>query len=220
MVAIIVLLVSILLPSLRMVREAGRRSVCLTNLHHVAEAQQFYAHDNNQRSTRIVWPEVGQRAAEYGNIAWSLDAEYPVDTLGPVGVGLLVTGGYAPEDGHMFYCPSQTDWSCQYDNPFIGWAYFGEAVVEIFPQFGEEGPWVSTALFTRKTQELDGNIRALTGDMWYGRRWQTCHDAEGINVVYTDGSVQWLAGAGAMLDGCTDDEAGVESGWRLLDRQH
>ena len=46
-VAIIALLVSILLPSLSSARKKSRATVCLTNLHRLAHAVEFYLHNFN-----------------------------------------------------------------------------------------------------------------------------------------------------------------------------
>ncbi|MBN1344745.1 MAG: prepilin-type N-terminal cleavage/methylation domain-containing protein [Phycisphaerae bacterium] len=46
-VAIIALLISILLPSLGKAKENSRRSVCLSNLHHLGQTFQQYLHDYN-----------------------------------------------------------------------------------------------------------------------------------------------------------------------------
>jgi len=47
--AIISMLAALLLPALGRAREAGRRTVCLSNLHQVGVALQLYVQDNNNR---------------------------------------------------------------------------------------------------------------------------------------------------------------------------
>ncbi len=217
-IAIIALLTSIMLPSLSQSRQAARRAVCAANLHHIARAELMYANDHGDRTPRLRWPEAGGPDVREGNIAWTYDVQYPCDEAGPVGLGLLPSGGYVPEDGHLFYCPSQTAWSCQYDNPNIGWYYYGKAAPDFIPgTYRDDWTGVSLGYFSRRSQDLAGQVRALTGDMWYAGHWETCHNGRGINVAYSDGSVQWLMDDRSGFRGCPEAEGAVEQVWAHLD---
>lgn len=90
-VAIIALLISILLPSLRMARESGKASVCLSQQHQIGIGLAVYAHDNKgflprQYATWIEWlPEPTQRA--FGKSLGKMPAAFycPNDELAPDG---------------------------------------------------------------------------------------------------------------------------------------
>ena len=84
-VAIIALLVSILLPSLRQARELARRAVCQANQYHLAMAQSMYANENNGWTARISYMSsaqgshpggYGNENGVYGYAAWLSDLEY------------------------------------------------------------------------------------------------------------------------------------------------
>ena len=186
-VAIIALLVSILLPSLQQARALAYRALCTSNLHHIGIAIGMYASENTGRSPRLGYADADSR---YGYLAWHMDPEY--GEPGPVGLGLLVRDGYLSEDGHIFFCPSQTDWSCHYDS-VIGWHEWGNTDYLTTPGYTEQRAWVCLAYFTRRSKRLDEKTWAITGDMFYaGHHWDTCH-GDGIAIWYSDGSTRWFA---------------------------
>ena len=218
--AIIALVASIIVPWVRLSREAARRAVCRANLRHIGVAELMYADDNNAWTTRIVWSDMSGPDARYGNVAWCADALTSTGVTGPVGVGLLPAGGYTAEDGRLFYCPSQTAWSCQYDNPDIGWYFYGKSV-EYAPGY-QSDPFGAAFIgfFMRRSQRLLGPPRVIAGDMWYADHWRTCHDGEGISIVYSDGSVRWLTDDRAGFRVAAFEPAAVEQVWELLDEEY
>ena len=195
-VAIIALLVSILLPSLQQARELAYRAVCMANLHHVGLAQCMYAGENNGWTTRL---GLGGVDARYGYAAWFSDAEYGGDP-GPVGLGLLVRDGYLSEDGHILFCPTQTNFSHNYDG-VIGWKEWDNKGYLTTPGYESQRAWVALGYFTRISVKVDEDVRAISADMWYAQQWRDCHRGEGIAIWYTDGSVLWLDGGGNADEG-------------------
>ena len=186
-VAIIALLVSILLPSLRQARELARRAVCQANLHHVGSAVQMYATENVGWSPTLSHNDSDPR---YGYLVWFPDSEYG-GAPGPVGLGRLV-GQYTSEDGHLYFCPSQTNHVHSWEGE-LGWREWGNTGPISRPYL----TWpacVVIGYFTRQSQRLETQVRAITGDMFYAQHWRTTHDGIGINMWYSDGSTQWLAG--------------------------
>ena len=191
-VAIIALLLSILLPSLQQARELAYRAVCASDLHHIGLAELMYGQDNQDRTTRLMWSPWPEEEVRYGWCAWYVELTMPASKPGPMGVGLLVVGGYTSEDGHLFYCPSQTGIYCQHDGSnVLGWHNFGYTGLR--PEDGYPA-CVCTGYFVRNSQRLDAEPRALVSDMWYAGCHQECHRFEGFSLCSTDGAVQWIDG--------------------------
>ena len=233
-VAIISLLVSILLPSLSQARELARRSLCMSNLHHVGVAIHMYANDNKGRSPRCHADGVSPIAGYY---AWVNDAEY--GQPGPVGLGLLIRHGYLPEDGHILFCPSQWHSSHIYDG-VVGWREWGNT--GYMTSLGYENVYAAVIIgyFTRYSQKMDEKAKAITGDMWYaGHHWQ-CHDYggtadwslyegpaqhsgddNGLSLWYSDGSVRWITpGEAWWWDVFFVYIDQIEDQWEELDRMY
>ena len=205
-VAIIALLVSILLPSLSQARELARRSLCMSNLHHIGMGIHMYANDNKGWSPRTVYDGEDSRCGTY---VWFPDPEYN-GLPGPVALGLLIRDGYLSEDGHIVFCPSQRHSSHIYDG-VVGWKEWGNTGYRTSPGQTQFLAAVISGYFTRYAQKMDGNIKAITGDIWHaGHHWQ-CHDYggtadwslyegpaqhsgddNGLNIWYSDGSVRWF----------------------------
>jgi prepilin-type N-terminal cleavage/methylation domain-containing protein len=102
-IAIMVLLISIMLPSMSKVREQGKRTVCRANLHSIGQALYLYAHDNKARlipgDYRVPWD------------VWALAKSTPGNFLKykQVNLGHLLTPYILPipnDDDHVFFCPS------------------------------------------------------------------------------------------------------------------
>ena len=193
-IAIILLLVTLLLPSLTLAREAARRAVCAANLHHIGLAQLQYAQDNEGFTTRLMWSPRPEEDVRYGWCAWFVEVTVPGSLPGPMGLGLLVPE-YATADGHLFYCPSQTNINSVHNRQnVLGWHNYGYKGLR--PDDGYLYPaCAAVGFFTRNSQKTDKGPRALVSDMWYAGHMQTCHLSEGINFSSTDGSVRWIEGA-------------------------
>lgn len=102
-VGVVVLLVSMLLPSLRAARQKAKKTVCLSNLRQVGLAIRAYAHDYND--TIPFGPEglpiMGHNFyTATGNVTSLLSL---LDGR-PVGLGLLLNG-YLSEQPKVLFCP-------------------------------------------------------------------------------------------------------------------
>ncbi len=86
-VAIIVILIAMLLPSLQWSREYARRDLCLANLHHIGQTASSYAVDNAQY--------LPSSAGHAGNWLWDLNSST---------ARLLIDRGGLPRG--VFTCPS------------------------------------------------------------------------------------------------------------------
>ena len=228
-VAIIALLVSILLPSLRQARELARRAVCVANQHHIGLAQCMYANENNGWSARISYMSsvqgghpggYGNENGVYGYAAWISDLEYGAP--GPVGPGLLIRYDFLSDDGHILYCPTQSDHSCIYDG-VVGWSNWGKQY-NPSPGYETSPACVVMGLWGRKSQRTTDQIRALISDMWYANHHHDAHP-DGLNVGFSDGSAFWIP-----KDDCEfwtwyvwhDDprDSAIGAVWDILDGLH
>ena len=186
-VAIIALLVSILLPSLQQARELARRAVCSANLYHIASAENIYANDNKGWTTDLMMYSAGEVDSRYGYILWHAHGRY--GGPGPVGPGLLV-GDYVSDDGHIFFCPGQSNNMHIYDG-VVGWDEWGNTGNLRTAGYEHMVSFVVAGYFSRPAVRVDDQVRALNGDMWYYGQWRDTHMAEGNNACYTDGSTRW-----------------------------
>lgn len=157
----------------------SRRAVCAANLHHVALGTQLYAVDNDGWTTRLRW-KGDVEDPRFGWAAWAP----PQGEQTPVAMGAGMLIGDYVTDGHILYCVKQTHPAYQYDNPDTGWAHFGDTRPKTIVRIG---------YFGRTSQQIKEEPVAVLGDMWYLDHSLTAHDAEGVNISFTDGSAIWFA---------------------------
>lgn len=121
-ITIIALLIAMLLPALGLAREAARLSACAQNNKQIGTMLTSYAleHDN--------WlPESNEKLSQGRGI----DSTFAPASNTPTGLAILIREGYY-SDPRLYYCPSWTHPSAQYDNvgtdpgpwnlnPYGGW---------------------------------------------------------------------------------------------------
>ncbi len=110
-ISIIVLLVSIVMPSLNRARDIGRNGVCLTNLHGIGRAFQMYLNESN---------EILPKAA-------SMPSEEP-DTPG---INILFKP-YADSE-EIFHCPGDRDDPTYFVREGTSYEYLLGALYEVDP---------------------------------------------------------------------------------------
>ena len=205
-VAIIALLISILLPALRLSKEGAKRGVCETNLRQTYAASIDYAVGNRRR-----FPPRPQ--------AWS---HYHVGNFDPPsGKDSYVMGFKLLTDAKLIepailFCPSDTNWNVRQHYPdlafgaswkpylssyaqreeFIGVDRFSMTIAP--PRFAYTADWFTTA------------IPALPYSM-HGDGW---------NVGFFDGAVSWRARTPELWAGInwSHDFTGQGATWRRLDK--
>ena len=103
-VAIIALLIAILLPSLGKAKARAKLTTCMTNLRALAQGSVVYA------------TEWGTWLPPMQNYASGYDTPYTYEVAvsGPTGLGLLFGQGDVT-DPRVYYCPSQTNYSFNFD---------------------------------------------------------------------------------------------------------
>ena len=137
---------------------------------------------------------------------------------GPVGLGLLIRYEFLSGDGHILYCPSQTNTSHIYDG-VLGWQDWGEQWMSA-PGYEGRHACVATGMWVRKSQRTGDQIRAIVSDLWYARQQIDAHP-DGMNTAYTDGSAHWSAIEDCEIwDWYTWEDAGITAAWEVLDEEY
>jgi type II secretory pathway pseudopilin PulG len=179
-VAIIMILLSLLMPSLRHARELARRSICLSNQHQIVVGTISYSNDNLQ-----VLPLVETWATHFV----SDNVNGPVNDKR--GTYLKILGGGANVDPRVFYCPSHAVLDA--DNAVAGWnslnpnRYMSYGPIGIWQQNATSVTWskhyVALPPLTTPTVARQGN-RPI-------KRSQAIPQI----AVVTDSQISWYAGS-------------------------
>jgi prepilin-type N-terminal cleavage/methylation domain-containing protein/prepilin-type processing-associated H-X9-DG protein len=111
-ISIIALLVSILLPALSGARDAAKAGVCSVQLRGLGTAVYQYAGDNkdslptndSQTCTAEFFANRGPGANPYFAY-FEMGSRNPATQVGPGAPGLMVLGGYIPNDANITFCP-------------------------------------------------------------------------------------------------------------------
>jgi len=186
-IAIIALLVSILIPSLRQARELAGRSVCLGNLRSATYALHWYAEDfrnkvplffhNSKQQNHWIW---------YGGVQGN-------STYQPhwFWQGALYAGG-ALKDVQLLYCPSDRVYRyATEDNPWPVQDY-----VSTRSSYGNRPMYCHLAghLYwppnMPRLAELEN--KAVFSDWTPMPEYVTNRHDDGVNVAYIDGSASWV----------------------------
>jgi competence protein ComGC len=222
--AVVVVLISLMLPSLGRVRETAHQVVCRSNVRQVGIGVSLYAQDNFDRlmHTENVTADDGS-AKPWDTIMLRLNAvgggPGPWD-----GLGLLYAHDYLPAP-KLYYCPSHSgrhgfiDYSEQ-------WGARSHASISGNYQFRARGP-VSRAVANgpqpRKSQFL-GEIfpgAAIVADSM--RTQVDFNHRIGTNVLRADNSVDWYGdGSGRIVSQLprqdeNPEASQFESAWNNLD---
>ncbi len=179
-VVIIGILAAMLLPALNKAREKAKRANCVSNLRQIGQAAIMYADNSAQRWP---WDDTGS-----GNALW--------DSVTPEWrhFGKLIATRFLPGTGKTFYCPSQSK-HYTIDDPATGAQHLGEAGSSTRCPYYFRGPAYGAPTI------VDEEIKSLVADMRFvnvapgvvATEWQ--NHREGSNVLFTDGSVQFLVGS-------------------------
>ncbi len=218
--AVAVLLVSLLLPSLRSARQQAKKTACLSNLRQVGLAIQAYAHDF--KDTIPFGPEglpiMGHNFyTATGNVTSLLSL---LDGR-PVGLGLLLNG-YLSEQPKALFCPG-ADQPSEADKQLAN-VGFRQAQSDYYYRHASVALLSGTPeTFHIRLSDLGKNrngrrIRALAMDVQFlvhpslaafGVVTRTNHFRRTVNLLYADGAV-------VSADN-TDDRFTVDVGARPYD---
>lgn len=203
--AVIAVLISLMLPSLTMVRETTRRVVCASNTRQQGLGLAMYFEDNQSifPSSQFESKPGDRKPPEPQNMMVARSASGLWD-----GLGILFTSEYL-EAPQVFYCPSHSG-----DHPYrryaAVWASGGSEIVVNYQYRG--------------SQNVGGRVEraAMVSD---GLRTQSDFNHKiGSNVLRSDFSVGWYpdpAGVlGKLLPASAAEFAAaekVDSAWQILD---
>lgn len=216
--AVILVLLGMMLPSLTHVREVARRAVCGSNLHQIHLGIVMYAGDAGDRipDSQFLRARGRVKAAPQEMITLYTDVREGHPATRWDGIGKLYQGGYLPSQG-IFYCPSHSGENTRWRYA-EAWANIGSGSIAGNYHYRGQGANLSTVL-----SSIHPDSAALLADAMRTRSdWN--HEI-GTNVGRADGSVFWYQdGEGAIAeslpgDGNAPQSATLISGiWRLLDR--
>jgi prepilin-type N-terminal cleavage/methylation domain-containing protein len=185
-IAIIAILASMLLPVLAKARERARRSNCINNLRQIGMALKMYSQDWRQ------WYPVDNVKIVIAPYSWDIR---PATCAGSLG---LLYPGYL-SGGKTFICPSDKD-SDRSGNviAYSGGTWSDENVsygyvAGLCERDSSDYPIVLDEVDSAVNGDNDGAIRPL--------QKSDNHGAEGINVLYVGGTVQWYTTPGGNWTG-------------------
>lgn len=172
--AIMVLLLSVLLPSLSNAREAARRTVCLSNMSHVGVSLFAYAADNKEAGPSIMSPLSYNRSPR--NLLSVPASRVNLGTLWPRAVS----------DPRLFRCPSQRRYDHENDTRAMGKEYVAGSYAYAIHIPAGRSPRLGAIrhLALASDDFVAGSDHIGMGR--YAHRY-------GYNVLYSDGSVTWYA---------------------------
>jgi prepilin-type N-terminal cleavage/methylation domain-containing protein/prepilin-type processing-associated H-X9-DG protein len=198
-IAIISILASLLLPTLKKARETSKRAACAGNLKNVGLALILYAGDNNEYLTVHENPTLTGFAVNRNKFTE------------------LFNGGYVDDKSPCLYCPDL--FYNYYDFGYSIFALGGSCDAEVTDWQDKLARWrdsygqvsimrlTTNGMPTGKTHALKASYssRILAGDMFYANTspcyaptvFKNCgkpatHEYQGANSVFADGHVKWF----------------------------
>lgn len=209
--AVIAVLMSLLLPAMRPVKETARQVVCRSGVRQIGLSIAMFADDNRSWLPKTVWtaPKLHQtvylRLSGSGSGAGSWDA-----------LGHLYSKEYLRTPG-VFYCPSHTGEFRRVDNLWR-WKTDNEPIIGNY-QYRGSGPKATQTTLA----EIEPKASALVVDSL--RHVSEYSHRVGANVLRADLSVFWFHDTGAVAGqlGSGTGETGLTQAtslstvWSLLD---
>ncbi len=198
-VAIIGILVSILLPSLKKAREKAKRIVCASNQKQIYTASVIYSKNNKNKYQHRVpahhWPFGHYNSREDGaGFTWDEGEILPLKTAG---FSALVESELISAY-EVFYCPSSTKWIQKREfisrikpgtseNWFVHYSYWKgyKRALAVDDKIVSSITSDSDAVF------MSDNIGSSGGDHKYSNHSSLTDITEGGNVTFNDGTVKW-----------------------------
>lgn len=202
-IAVIALIISLLLPSMSMVTEAGRRVVCQSNLRQIGTGLLQYAESNNGLLAPSVFLHSGpgRSAAEpQSMIALRLGSDKRQTAEGWDGLGLLYSSEIVDAQ-KVFYCPSHRG-ELRFAEVAGSWRDPAAEVLSNY-QYRGQGPNVGAARpdmpdpMTRFLYEIDPSTTSLIADALRSR--EDLNHPMGVNFFRADLTIRWYNDPGMRL---------------------
>ncbi len=219
-IAVIMVLISLMMPAIRKATETAHRVVCSSNVRQIGMAMMMYADANHDFIPPTTFYDPSRNRAEETLIlrlpgVTSAPRDYNPKTKGWDGLGVLYHDQYL-DNAACFYCPSHDGAHplSQYADKFGG----EPAVVVGNYQYRGAGPGGQTHL-----SKIEPRRTALIAD---GMRLRSDYNHDvGSNVMRADLSVTWFHDyGGRVLSRLPRTEAEARSAaviaaWALIDQQ-
>ncbi len=222
-VAIIMIIISILLPSLTRARITARRAICGSNLHQIAVAFRQYANENQR-----YYPMADDKTR--GGTYWSLNALYVMSHKQGLALRDYGIATDKPVFDHQadikedrvdtaWACPSRPDWPRLF-------GYQGLLHTDHYQLLtGLKGNgWFFGRDSTYRAGDTAGTVAILSdhiyvypGSQWLGSHTQDerglAKGAEGFNQAHADGSVAWIHASRFVVGTAVTPVVKFNSGW-------
>lgn len=228
-IGIIGVLVGVVLPTIGRARESARRTVCTSNLRQVHQSFVLFAEENDGRVP--LGYRVGRKQFNSMIYAGKPPAKKKFCLF-----GLLYVAGKMSQP-EIFYCPSNKDEQSNFNTASNPWPPGPEGVSALnnYAGYGcrpekevpdKELPGEPQVAQYRMPRLADYRAKAIFADLTALPARVDRRHKDGINVLYGDGSVSWVARTAfdAPLRKCKDldpefnDEQ--DAIWAALDQAH
>lgn len=174
-VAVLILLVSIMMPAFHAAREIARRTVCVANLKHIAVGVVTYGADYGEYAPRIMDP-MGTTAPR---TLLSRSGDY-------TNLGLLLRD-QGIDDPTIFHCPSQKRFGYNSNLEMIPAATIGGSYAYAVHLPAGKSPRIGAIRYLAlASDDFVSRIGESVGIGKYSHR-------VGYNVLHTDGSASWYS---------------------------
>jgi type II secretory pathway pseudopilin PulG len=226
-IAVIGVLISLLIPSLGLVRETAHQVVCRSNIRQIGLGVAMFADEHKDGVPPSVYVRNNQltdRPSE--TVTLRLDPQFQSSTGGWDGLGILYSGYYIPS-GPVFYCPSHKG-NIRYETYERGW---GEAPGRVVGNYQYRGggpmpgtlPGTPNPVLSLVLNGISPASSALAADSIRSRA--EFNHRVGANVLHADLSVTWFRDASGqvanLLGGGEDPTttSNLNQAWSKLDGQ-
>lgn len=181
-IAILTMLIGILLPSFKKAREQAKDTQCRSHLHSVYLATTTYLHDYEKFPELNNQPDDG--TWQYNYLIY--DGRDFDSNFGP-----LLNDGKSLDTVEVLFCPRQTD-------PYHSFAT-AENPWPVVPLLDTRSSYARrNNLSGKMLSQLHGNPAVMTDIFHLPKVVKSAHK-KGINAVYLDGHVQWVADTKGFL---------------------
>lgn len=219
-IAVILVLISLMMPALTKATETAHRLVCSSNVRQIGIAMLMYADTNKDLIPPTTFYDPRQNRAEQMLIlrltsVSSVPHDYSPETGGWDGLGLLYFGGYL-DHASCYYCPSHDG-----AHPLSEYAdSFGDLPDNVVGNYQYRGAGPNGQ---RHLSKIEPRRTALVAD---GMRLRSDYNHDvGSNVMRADLSVTWFRDYGGRVVSrlpLQESEARssvVMDAWALIDEQ-
>jgi len=195
-IAIIAILMAILMPTLNLARDQGRKMVCANNLHSLALANQLYANAFDD------WGVPCRYIGSQGTSVWTANDEFR-KYIGYEGAEVNLSNYQTPK---KYKCPSDTQkaWLHAYDiesgSETGTLVSYGFNIEDWYPSVGQAS-WTATMAMDVLAHKMTGVEQPAqklifneAHDWW--SKWKGANYIDGWDVLGQDGTVNQYKGVG------------------------